>query len=50
MPSTCCASARKSAMLVGVEGAQHADHREHCRLCAEACMRCEEACLAEVAA
>ena len=22
----------------------HADHHEHCRICAEACRRCEEAC------
>jgi hypothetical protein len=23
---------------------RHADHHEHCRLCAEACRRCEQAC------
>jgi hypothetical protein len=23
---------------------RHADHHEHCRVCAEACQRCEEAC------
>jgi hypothetical protein len=26
--------------------AGHADHHEHCRLCAEACNRCEAACQA----
>ncbi len=26
--------------------APHAEHHEHCRLCAEACRRCEEACQA----
>ena len=26
--------------------APHADHHEHCRLCAEACRRCEQACRA----
>lgn len=25
---------------------QHADHHEHCRVCAEACRRCEQACSA----
>lgn len=24
----------------------HADHHEHCRICAEACRRCEQACAA----
>ncbi|MDF6102758.1 four-helix bundle copper-binding protein [Gordonia hongkongensis] len=28
----------------GGECAQHAEMHEHCRLCAEACGRCEEAC------
>ena len=23
---------------------QHAEHHEHCRICAESCRRCEEAC------
>jgi hypothetical protein len=25
---------------------RHADHHEHCRICAESCRRCEEACSA----
>jgi len=30
--------------------AEHADHHEHCRVCAEACRRCEEACDAVLSA
>lgn len=30
--------------VCGDECAQHAQHHEHCRVCAEACRRCEEAC------
>jgi hypothetical protein len=35
----------------GAECERHAEHHEHCRICAEACRRCEQAChelLAEV--
>lgn len=28
----------------GNECDQHAEHMEHCRVCAESCRRCEEAC------
>jgi hypothetical protein len=28
---------------------RHAEHHEHCRLCAEACRRCEQACTALLA-
>ncbi|WP_324651070.1 four-helix bundle copper-binding protein [Georgenia sp. H159] len=28
----------------GTECASHADHHEHCRVCAEACRSCEEVC------
>jgi uncharacterized protein DUF326 len=28
----------------GAECERHADHHEHCRVCAEACRRCEQAC------
>ncbi|WP_152191906.1 four-helix bundle copper-binding protein [Georgenia satyanarayanai] len=28
----------------GDECAAHADHHEHCRICAEACRACEQAC------
>ncbi|HSS61852.1 MAG TPA: four-helix bundle copper-binding protein [Candidatus Limnocylindrales bacterium] len=28
----------------GDECGRHADHDEHCRICAEACRRCESAC------
>lgn len=30
--------------LCGEECERHAQHMEHCRLCAEACRRCERAC------
>lgn len=36
-----CRAACKSC---GDECAQHADHHDHCRFCAEACRRCEQAC------
>lgn len=34
----------------GDECAQHADHHEHCRICAEACRACEQACTELLAA
>lgn len=36
-----CAQACKAC---GDECARHADHHEHCRVCADACRRCEQAC------
>ncbi len=30
--------------LCAQECERHADHHEHCRVCAQACRRCEEAC------
>lgn len=36
-----CAQACRSC---GDECAQHAEHMDHCRVCAEACRRCEQAC------
>ncbi len=30
--------------VCGAECERHAEHMEHCRVCAEACRRCEEAC------
>jgi hypothetical protein len=30
--------------VCGAECQQHARHHEHCRICAEACTRCEAAC------
>lgn len=36
-----CATA---CMSCGAECAMHADMHEHCRVCAEACHRCERAC------
>lgn len=36
-----CAVACKSC---GDECERHAQHHEHCRVCAEACRRCEQAC------
>ena len=37
---TCAQACR----LCGEECEQHAEHHEHCRICAEACCRCESAC------
>jgi hypothetical protein len=34
----------------GAECESHAEHHEHCRVCAESCRRCEEACEEAVAA
>ncbi|PPD46126.1 MAG: four-helix bundle copper-binding protein [Methylocystis sp.] len=36
-----CAMACK---ICGDECDRHAQHHEHCRICAESCRRCEEAC------
>jgi hypothetical protein len=36
-----CAAARKSC---DDECVVHAEHMEHCRVCAEMCRRCEQAC------
>lgn len=36
-----CAKAYRSC---GDECDRHADHHEHCRICAEACRGCEQAC------
>lgn len=33
-----------ACMSCGAECAMHADMHEHCRVCAEACSRCERAC------
>jgi hypothetical protein len=30
--------------ICGAECRRHANHHEHCRVCAEACRRCEDAC------
>ena len=34
----------RACRICGDECEQHADHHEHCRVCAEACQRCESAC------
>ncbi len=34
----------QACRICGDECASHADHHEHCRICAEACRACEEAC------
>lgn len=39
--TACLAACRDCAN----ECERHADHHEHCRICAEACRRCEQACL-----
>jgi hypothetical protein len=36
-----CAAACRTC---GVECGRHAEHHEHCRVCADSCRRCEEAC------
>jgi len=40
MIETCAMACR----ICGEECARHAEHHEHCRICAEACRRCEQAC------
>ena len=34
----------RACATCGAECHQHAEHHEHCRVCAEACRRCEQAC------
>jgi hypothetical protein len=34
----------QACRLCGEECQQHAEHHEHCRICAEVCHRCESAC------
>ncbi|CAN5619631.1 four-helix bundle copper-binding protein [soil metagenome] len=34
----------EACRVCGAECQQHAEHHEHCRVCAESCRRCEEAC------
>lgn len=34
----------EACRVCGAECEQHADHHDHCRICAEACRSCEEAC------
>jgi hypothetical protein len=34
----------EACRLCGAECHDHADHMEHCRVCADACRHCEEAC------
>lgn len=33
-----------ACQVCGAECERHAQHHEHCRVCAESCRRCEEAC------
>jgi hypothetical protein len=35
---------RQACKSCGDECGRHADHHQHCRVCAEACRRCEQAC------
>jgi Domain of Unknown Function (DUF326) len=35
---------RQACRSCGDECERHAEHHEHCRICAEACRRCESAC------
>jgi Domain of Unknown Function (DUF326) len=39
-------SCRRSCSTCAEECERHAQHHEHCRLCAESCRRCEAACTA----
>ncbi|MBW3551304.1 MAG: four-helix bundle copper-binding protein [Proteobacteria bacterium] len=34
----------QACRVCGEECGRHAEHEEHCRICAEACRRCAEAC------
>jgi hypothetical protein len=36
----------EACVQCGASCAPHADHHEHCKLCADACSRCEQACQA----
>jgi hypothetical protein len=42
-----CAQACRTC---GAECERHAGHHEHCRVCAEACLRCERACTGALSA
>ena len=35
---------RQACRACGAVCQEHADHHEHCRVCAESCRRCEQAC------
>ena len=37
-------SCREACRTCGEECQGHAEHHEHCRICADACARCSEAC------
>jgi hypothetical protein len=39
-------SCRELCVLCAEECERHAEHHEHCRICAEECRRCVEACSA----
>ena len=43
-------AARDVAQRCGAECEKHASHHEHCRICAAACRRCEQACAELLAA
>jgi hypothetical protein len=46
-PGVVRAAVEACAVACGASGAEcerHAEHHAHCRLCAESCRRCEEAC------
>ncbi|MFC5068545.1 four-helix bundle copper-binding protein [Flaviflagellibacter deserti] len=34
----------EACRVCGEECARHADHHEHCRICADTCRQCEQAC------
>jgi hypothetical protein len=38
-------SCREACATCAEECERHADHHDHCRICAEACRRCEQACV-----
>lgn len=43
-------AARDVSERCGAECGKHADHHDHCRVCADACRRCEQACAELLAA
>lgn len=44
------AACEEACRACGEECERHADMHEHCRICADACLRCEEACREALAA
>ena len=44
VPTHCCRGLWPGVPIRGDECERHAEHHDHCRVCADACRRCEQAC------